>query len=107
MKRCNLWGPPCVAPMLTKTSDAYLWLQLIHAPNSFINVPSLDSIPDQHAFLDGLVVDADVDAGFLGEFDGGIAVTFDDEVIENDAVEISGKKGTRSAPFPCLHNIKG
>jgi hypothetical protein len=55
-------------------------------------VSSLDGIPDQHPFLDRLVVDADIDAGFLCEFNGGIAVTFDDQVVENDAVQVPMKQ---------------
>lgn len=88
MKRCNLWGPTASLsnPNMEKANNAHLWFQLIHAPNSFIDMPSLDSIADQHAFLDGLVIDADVDAGFLGEFYGGIAIAFDDKVVKNDAV---------------------
>jgi hypothetical protein len=59
-------------------------------------VSSLDGIPNQHPFLDRLVIDTDIDAGFLCEFNGGIAVAFDDQVVENDAVQVPRNRQIKS-----------
>ena len=89
MKRSNLWGPTMSCSHAdARGKDAHLWLQLIYAPNSFVNVPSFDGITYQHAFLDRLVVDANIDSCFLGKFHSRITVPFDDKVVENNSIQI-------------------
>jgi hypothetical protein len=101
MKHCNLWGRQrAFAGMQRsrcKEHDAHLWLELIHAANGFIHVPSFNRIADQHTLLDGLEVDADVDPGFFGELGSGIAVAFDDQVVEHDPVQITKEEDNVSS----------
>jgi hypothetical protein len=66
--------------------DAHLWLQFVHAANSLIDMAGFNRIADQHALFNRLIVDVDVDARFLCKLGSGIAVAFDDEVVEDDAI---------------------
>jgi len=88
--------------------DAHLTIQFVDSSNSFVHSTSFDSFADQHSLMDRVKVDLGTPTSrpsfgrfghrmvlsifgleFSSKGDGCVPISFDDEPIEDESVEIT------------------
>lgn len=73
----------------------YMRIEVVDAPNSILDIATLDRRADGHAMLDRLEVDRR-DAGLAREAVGRFLVALDDEIVHQDAVELTAPRQRRA-----------
>ena len=72
----------------------HVWIEIVDAPDSILDVAALDRRADGHAMLDGLEIDRP-NARLACEAVGRLLVALDDEVVHQDAIELTGPPSAR------------
>lgn len=80
-------------------SNAHLAVQLVHPPNGLVNSTGFKSVTNEHPFLNAFDVDTQGQASLGSKLDGGIAIPFDDQVIEDDLIEFTAQMRSACQPI--------
>lgn len=68
--------------------STYLDVQIIDLGDGRVNVPSVDSLSDLHASLNGLLFSWKLDISLFGKLFSSPRVALADEVVHNDEVDV-------------------
>jgi hypothetical protein len=71
-----------------KRKEAHLGIHFIDAAHGFFDTAAFDGLADLYALLNRFVVHLRVQTSLRRELDGGIPISFQDEVVEYESVEI-------------------
>lgn len=69
-------------------TSIHLWVEIVDSLDGLLNVSALNGCADNHAILDRLEVDGRFGATLMAELFGSVLVSFDDEVVHDEFVQI-------------------
>lgn len=72
--------------------QTHLRIQLIDPSDGILDISPLNGTPDRHAILYAVQVDLRAETSLMGESLSGVLVAFNDEVVHDEAVEVTVKE---------------
>jgi hypothetical protein len=88
---------------MTKTGHAtYLRVQIVDLSDSNIDVANIDSLSYFYAGLDGLLFKRQLDVCFLGELFSSPRISFANQVIHDDEVDVPADVGSAKPSLSCF-----